>query len=315
MKKIILLLFVLILVSCNSKVDETTIETNNETIIETNQQETEKETKVETEKENKVESEKETQIESEKETQIESENSNDMMQIALYFVKDNGKDFYLKREIHETPKTEAVARKALELLINAKIKDKDAVRPIPEDTKVLGISINDGIATVDFSKEIKAFNAGHSLEAVSIQAITNTLTEFNTINQVKILVEGKEAGNLWGHVDITDLKLNRNLDSVYEPSIWVTNIKENDLLTNKTSIKGSMSLFENTMNYRLYDENGNIISEHYVNGKLNGLTRADFDFTIDFKTPNSDKGKLQLFAISAKDGSEFGHVDINIRFK
>ena len=307
MKKIILLIFVLILVSCNSKVDETRIETNSETIIETNQEETEKETKIETEKE--------TQNETDEETQIESENSNDMMQIALYFVKDNGENFYLEREVHETESTDSVATRALELLISADIKDEDAVRPLPENTKVLGITVNDGVATVDFSEEIKDFTTGAPLEATSLQAIANTLTEFNTIDEVKILVEGEEVETLWGHVNLSAGNLKRNLDLVEEPIAWVDNLKDGDLLTNTTSIKGSMSVFENTMNYRLYDENGNIIAEHYVNGKLNGLTRADFDFTIDFKTPNSDKGKLQLFAISAKDGSEFGHVDIYVRFK
>lgn len=311
MKKTLIVLLGLILVACNSSTNETIVEMNEETMIETikSEMETKKETVVETE------SEIETEIEAETREDINEDVSNDTMQIALFFVKDNGQNFYLEREVHETETTDSVAKRALELLINADIKDKDAIRPLPENTKVLGISINDGVATVDFSKDVKDFNTGASLESTSLQAIANTLTEFNTIDEVKILVEGEEVETLWGHVNLSSGNLKRNLDLVEEPIAWLDNLKDGDLLTTTTSIKGSMSVFENTLNYRLLDANKNVLVESYVNGKLNGKTRADFDFMIDFETPQTDTGILEFYAISAKDGDEFGNIEIEVRFR
>lgn len=314
MKKIFIVLLGLVLVACNSSTNETIVETNDETMVETVETEdTEMETEVETEVQTETETEAETEMETEEDT--DEEVSNDTMQVALYFVKDNGENFYLEREVHETEATDSVATRALELLISADIKDEDAVRPLPENTKVLGITVNDGVATVDFSEEIKDFATGAPLESTSLQAIANTLTEFNTIDEVKILVEGEEVETLWGHVNLSAGNLKRNLDLVEEPIAWVDNLKDGDLLTNTTSIKGSMSVFENTLNYRLLDANGNVLVESYVNGKLNGETRADFDFVIDFEAPDTDTGKLEFYAISAKDGSEFGNTEIEVRFR
>ena len=306
MKKLFIILLSLIFVACNHSTNHTFVETNKETIIETvDNPETEKETEKETIKDTIKETEKDSNLDF----------SNDTMKIALYFVKDNGKQLYLEREVHETKYTDSVAKRAVELLISAKIKNKDAVRPLPENTKLLGININNGIAIVNFSKEIKDFNTGSSLEATSLQAIANTLTEFNTIDEIKILVEGKEVETLWGHINLLEANLKRNLDLVLEPIVWLDNFKDGDLLTNSTSIKGSMSVFENTLNYRLLDDDGNVIVESYINGKLSGLTRADFDFVIDFETPKTDTGKLEFYAISPKDGSEMDNTVIEVRFK
>lgn len=306
MKKALIILLGLILVACNTSTKEPQVETNKE--IET---QIHKETIRETKRETTFETDNETETEKDS-----NENaSKDTMQLALYFVKKSGDRFYLEREVHDTEFTENVARRALELLINTKIKDNEAVRPLPKDTKILGITIDDGIATVDFSKEVKDFNTGFQLESVSLQAITNTLTEFNTIEQVKILVEGKKVETLWGHVNLNDQNLKRDLDLVFEPMVWLDNFKDGDLLTNTTSIRGSMSIFENTLNFRLLDANRNVLVKSYVNGKLKGLNRSDFDFTIDFETPQTDTGILELYAISAKDGSEINNTEINVRFR
>ena len=306
MKKLFIVLFCLFLAACNSSDNATKIERNDEIMVETVDKH-----------ENEVETEKETVIETE--TEIESEDNDNAsigtINIALYFVKDNGQNFYLEREVHETDYTESIATRALELLISADIKDENAVRPLPENTKILGISINDGVAIVDFSKDVKDFNTGSTLESFALQAIANTLTEFNTIDEVQILVEGEDVETLWGHVNLSAINLKRNLDLVEEPIAWVDNLKDGDLLTNTTSLKGSMSVFENTLNYRVLDANENILVESYVNGKLNGETRADFDFMIDFDAPDTNTGKLEFYAISAKDGSEFGNTEIKVRFR
>jgi len=61
---------------------------------------------------------------------------------------------------------------------------------LPAGTRILGMSINDGLARVDFSREFLAYPTEH--EDLVIDGITYTLTEFPTIDRVKILVEQTE---------------------------------------------------------------------------------------------------------------------------
>ncbi|MEG3070925.1 MAG: GerMN domain-containing protein [Candidatus Syntrophopropionicum ammoniitolerans] len=94
---------------------------------------------------------------------------------------------------------------------------------LPAATKVNSIDIEDGLATVDFSQEVLHANVGASGEALGIQSIVNTLTEFPEIKKVSFTVEGEveTAMDWWGHVGLYQQPFSRDLSQVNEPSIWV----------------------------------------------------------------------------------------------
>ena len=79
------------------------------------------------------------------------------------------------------------------LTINGKKKDTipDGFKSlIPANTKVLNINLNDGLLTIDFSKEFN--NIESEYEEKLIEALTYTLTSIEGIDKIKILVEGKD---------------------------------------------------------------------------------------------------------------------------
>jgi germination protein M len=59
---------------------------------------------------------------------------------------------------------------------------------LPEGTKVLGMTIKNGVATVDFSKEFKQYDAKQ--ERRILDAVTRALTEFSNVKNVQIWVNG-----------------------------------------------------------------------------------------------------------------------------
>jgi germination protein M len=106
--------------------------------------------------------------------------------IDLYF-PDKGNEAVLM-EKHELEVYDgAVLRAAVEGLL-AGPESGDLVKSIPEGTKLLGINLKNDLAIVDFSKEFTSDNdVADDIEKVSL---VNTLTEFEGINKVKILIEG-----------------------------------------------------------------------------------------------------------------------------
>ncbi len=65
----------------------------------------------------------------------------------------------------------------------------------PKDTALLGVDVDDeGIATVDFSKEFKSVADDAQVQKALTRCITLTLMQFDNIEEVRILVEGKEFG-------------------------------------------------------------------------------------------------------------------------
>lgn len=70
----------------------------------------------------------------------------------------------------------------------------------PGGTKLNKVTIENSVATIDFSKEIRRFSLGAEEELILVNCLALSLTELNTIRRIDFLVEGKEAYTLAGHV-------------------------------------------------------------------------------------------------------------------
>ena len=96
-------------------------------------------------------------------------------------------------------KTEEVAKATLEELIKGLTQednDDGYFTNINSDVNILSLSIENGVARVDFSKELEE-GVGGSCEIDTIKAqIEETLKQFDTIDSVIISIEGKTEGIL-----------------------------------------------------------------------------------------------------------------------
>lgn len=109
----------------------------------------------------------------------------------LYLVD---KDGYVVPQTLELPKTNSVAKQALEYLVtNGPVTDKlpnDFRAVLPEDTE-LSVNIDkEGVATVNFSKEFKNYQAEDEMKI--LQSVTWTLTQFDNVKTVKLKMNGHE---------------------------------------------------------------------------------------------------------------------------
>ncbi len=113
-----------------------------------------------------------------------------------------------------------VAKAAISLTIDNPLIREETVYygvypTLPEHTEVLGIDIMEGIATIDFNRYLLSYGTAYS-ERNIIAAIVYTLTEFETIQKVRILINGYEQGLLKYGTDLTyplgreDIMINTN---------------------------------------------------------------------------------------------------------
>ena len=63
-------------------------------------------------------------------------------------------------------------------------------------TKINGLTIDKGVATVDFSKELLDYGGGSAFESMMLNSLLATLTQFAEINSVQILVSGNKLDYL-----------------------------------------------------------------------------------------------------------------------
>jgi spore germination protein GerM len=124
--------------------------------------------------------------------------------VTLYFADPSGQ--YLVPVTREIPKVEGVARATLQELILGPGSTSDFLPTIPAGTVLRDINIRpDGVAIVDFSKELVANHKGGTTgEMLTVYSIVNTLTQFPTVKKVQLLVEGQQVSTLAGHLDIRE---------------------------------------------------------------------------------------------------------------
>ncbi|MCE5284457.1 MAG: GerMN domain-containing protein [Pelosinus sp.] len=109
---------------------------------------------------------------------------------------------HLISENHIVPFDEHPAQTAVSLLI-AGPKSPGLISVVPAGTEVLGITINDHIAYVNFNDKLQKVS-GSTGELLLVGAIVNTLTEFPEIQKVQILVNDKKVATLSGHLDVSE---------------------------------------------------------------------------------------------------------------
>ena len=120
--------------------------------------------------------------------------------VKLYFSTSDA--MYLDTE-DRTVKGRNIYLETVNALIKGPITS-DLVKTIPDDVEVLNISKNNDTIQVDFSEEIITNHwGGSSGEILTVYSIVNTLTQFEGIKRVEVLVEGKEVETLVGHMDLS----------------------------------------------------------------------------------------------------------------
>ena len=133
---------------------------------------------------------------------VETQNavSESKMKQTLFFIVISGDGSVVRKEVtREIPKTNTPLTAAINALLsgpNMSELESGYMSLIPNGTKLLGASINNGVATINFSEEF-LFNK-YGVEGIygQLMQVVYTATAFSNINSVQFLVEGAKQDYL-----------------------------------------------------------------------------------------------------------------------
>lgn len=118
----------------------------------------------------------------------------------LYFARIVERKQRMVAITRELPSGLPPAEAALEELLRGEVP-RGCDRPLPSGTELLGVSVSDGVATANFSEELRSgFRGGSDNEGVTVYAIVNTLTKLPGIEKAQILIEGQRMNEIGGHL-------------------------------------------------------------------------------------------------------------------
>ncbi len=166
--------------------------------------------------------------ESEEDKVVEEETAGEeTVTLTLYFRKSTQDVPRLAPERRTVEGVTDAYRSAMEELIAGPSPDSGLDPVLPDTVRVLGIEERQGILTVDVSIEILTdapkVGVSATTEGLALAAIANTLTEFDGVDKVRLLIEGTQSGEVrgrhvedfWGHVGLPEY-LERNEEAIYK---------------------------------------------------------------------------------------------------
>jgi germination protein M len=244
------------------------------------------------------------------------------MEVRLWYIVSGANGFFLAPEKHSIPSSQAVAKAALEELIHGKAQDKDHVVPYSPKSQIRSVTIKDQVATVDWSAAVlRDHQAGSEVEALGIQQVVYTLTEFSTIGEVRFTVEGKTRGTAsngsdieswWGHVGLDGQPFVRadSLENVEPIILWTPaeSASSAGTITLRGEVVSPDGSHRDTMAVRLLDASGREVlrTTIYATRDPSGHQpwRLVYEKTIAFTPPKTAQAwTVQIAHLSLKDGS------------
>ena len=245
-------------------------------------------------------------------TGTETEPSDETVTYQVWFVNDEGLFVTYRTE----PATQRVGTKALESLLEGPDTFEDGYglsTAIPEGTQLLGLTIEDGIATVDLTSEFETGGGSASMQARLAQVVY-TLTQFPTVKGVLFSLDGEPIDVLGGEGVIIDHPLARRDYADLLPTILVTRPALNQIVESPILIRGSANVFEANVSIQILDADGNVLAETFTTATCGTGCRGTFRTAVAYGVDEEQNGTIVVHDDDAAGTGTFPHeVRIPVR--
>jgi germination protein M len=168
--------------------------------------------------------------------------------------------------IRYTPVKLAVGGLAMRALLrgpNAAERAAGMSSGVPTTTRLLGLAIDHGIATVDLSAEFASAGSA-ATERMRLAQVVYTLTQFPTVHGVRLHLDGQPVSVFSGDGIVLPDPMTRRSFADETAAIMVTSPAIGGALGPGTTISGIADVFEGRLQYRILDGRGQaLVSGEY----------------------------------------------------
>jgi germination protein M len=208
--------------------------------------------------------------------------------------------------LREVPETSAVATAAMTAVLAGPTANEAGERTItsaiPTGTRLLGITIKNGIATVDLSTEFDSGGGTASMH-YRLAQVVYTLTQFSSVKSVVFQIEGETVTVFGSEGIVLAGPVGRAAYVDQLPSIFVDRPAYGAAIGNPGRVAGNANVFEATFRVALIDAGGKTLVDQQVMATCGTGCRGTFDVTLRYAVSKGQYGTLRAYNPSAKDGT------------
>ncbi|MGH2683432.1 MAG: Gmad2 immunoglobulin-like domain-containing protein [Actinomycetota bacterium] len=219
----------------------------------------------------------------------------------VWFAGSEGWLFVLKRTARPEPGVGKIALESLLAGPSEAEREAGVGTAIPDGTELLGLDIDDGIATVDLSSQYEQGSGSHA-EFLRLAQVVYTITQFETVQGVNFRIEGKPVEMFGGHGILLDGPRARRDYRDYLPPILVESPSIGERVDNPVSVSGTANVFEATVSLRILDAGGKEIARTFTTATCGTGCRGSYSVSVPYEVDREQPGVIEVFESSAEDG-------------
>ena len=204
------------------------------------------------------------------------------------------------------PKSAAVATAAMNALLAGptakEAGDRIMTTAIPDGTGLLGVTIKNGVATVNLSTEFDSGGGAASLQ-YRLAQVVYTLTQFTTVKSVVFQIEGQTVTVFGSEGIVLDGPVGRADYTAQLPAIFVDRPAYGAAIGNPAKVSGNADVFEASFRAAILDGSGKTLVDQQVMASCGTGCRGTFSVTLPYTVGKAQYGTLRVYDPSEKDGS------------
>jgi hypothetical protein len=162
---------------------------------------------------------------------------------------------------------------------------------VPVGTKLLGISIKKGVATVDLTSQYQSGGGSLSMKARLAQVVY-TLTQFPTVRAVLFHLDGEPVNVFSGEGIVLDHPVGRKDYEDLLPAITVDKPAAGARVSSPVDVSGSANVFEANVTVKVLDENGNVVGHTFTTATCGTGCRGTYSVPVTFKVGREQPGSI-----------------------
>ncbi|HEX8135602.1 MAG TPA: Gmad2 immunoglobulin-like domain-containing protein [Actinomycetes bacterium] len=241
------------------------------------------------------------------------------LHLTVYYPRTLDGRQYLVPERHTVPGTGAVAAAAVDELLRGRPLFPGSRPPFAAGTRLRGVRVHGGTATVDLSREVLRGRPGDP-QRYPLQALVYTVTQLRTVRRVVVADEGRASGTVGGVAlaEFWDLApgkpLARDPKARLAPISLVAPRPGAVVRGGRLVVTGEASVHEGTVSLRLRDGDGRVQAQGYTTAAAAAPGRGPFSGALTLAAPaRPQRWTLEVFEVSAAVGSVVYWVHVPVR--
>jgi Sporulation and spore germination/Immunoglobulin-like domain of bacterial spore germination len=199
--------------------------------------------------------------------------------------------FVVTRTQAATPRVGTAAMEALLDGPTSAERDAGVGTQIPDGTQLLGLIVDDGIATVDLTSEYES-GGGTASMTMRLAQVVCTLDQFPTVKGVLFQLDGRPVEVLGGEGIVIDHPLRCRDYRDLLPAILVTSPAIGEAVSNPVTVRGSANVFEANVTVEIVDASGHVVASTFTTATCDSGCRGTFTVTVPYEVPSALRGEI-----------------------